>query len=443
MSDEKVDPRELEEPVSRSKREKPESPAEENANENNDGDAPTTTEQQGAKHRKTKIVLLIGYDGSPFHGMASNRDPLHPTVEETLYPAICKAGLISEMNQKGNSYQKIGWQRASRTDRGVHALRNIINLKIEEPDGGVDAIPALVQQYLNPDHIRIYGAYPTTRSFDCYAACTHRTYYYILPLYSLPGPEVFKQFPRFEDEAPTDDVIQRLLPCEPDEAAIKRAQHLFSLYLGTHSFHNFTPKGSATDPSMMRYITKAEFNTAEVLGRRVLKLELHGQAFMLHQIRKMVSVVLLVVNEGRPDSDLTRMLDKSVKQESPMLPSNGLILGNLYFGAYEAKLTSLKSRRKVTTDKPALDFTQWDDAVDAFAPTIYESCFRFETERRVMARWTLSTHYDQLPKWKKIALAEEAEKQRLLLLEGQSGEGGEKNEAPSNETASSSNLVSF
>eukprot|EP00759_Apiculatamorpha_spiralis_P057604 PhF_6_TR8722/c1_g1_i2/m.13692/K06173/truA, PUS1; tRNA pseudouridine38-40 synthase len=169
--------------------------------------APATNQQQdsdrdddkddkrGGGKRKIKIALLVGYIGTNYHGSQYNKDPLHPSVEEILFNAICKGQLISEVNQKGEWTKKIGWQRASRTDKGVHALRNIISLKLPEPPGGIDAIPTILQPLL-PADIRVFGALTVTRSFSSYEDCTSRVYWYVLPPYALLGPELYSALPR-------------------------------------------------------------------------------------------------------------------------------------------------------------------------------------------------------------------------------------------------------
>lgn len=50
------------------------------------------------------------------------------TVESCLEVALQQSGLISECNF--GDLKKNGWQRCSRTDKGVHAVYNAINVKI-------------------------------------------------------------------------------------------------------------------------------------------------------------------------------------------------------------------------------------------------------------------------------------------------------------------------
>ena len=51
------------------------------------------------------------------------------TVESVLEKALVNCGLISEFNK--NDFKKSGWSRASRTDRGVHAVCNGISVNCD------------------------------------------------------------------------------------------------------------------------------------------------------------------------------------------------------------------------------------------------------------------------------------------------------------------------
>ena len=54
------------------------------------------------------------------------------TVEEEIEKTLHKLGMVSEFNY--GDLKKIGWNRATRTDKGVHALANVISLKIQLKD---------------------------------------------------------------------------------------------------------------------------------------------------------------------------------------------------------------------------------------------------------------------------------------------------------------------
>ena len=62
--------------------------------------------------------MIVGYNGSDFCG--SQKNPGVRTVEEELEQALFKMNCISKFNF--GDLKKIAWNRATRTDKSVHAL---------------------------------------------------------------------------------------------------------------------------------------------------------------------------------------------------------------------------------------------------------------------------------------------------------------------------------
>jgi len=62
--------------------------------------------------------MITGYNGSNFSGSQKNKDVR--TVEDQIEKALFRMGSISEFNF--GDLKKIGWSRATRTDKSVHAL---------------------------------------------------------------------------------------------------------------------------------------------------------------------------------------------------------------------------------------------------------------------------------------------------------------------------------
>ena len=76
--------------------------------------------------KKIRVAILTGYNGVNFHGSQKNQD--WRTVELELEKAMFKQGMISDFNF--GDLKKIGWGRATRTDKRVHALLNSFSAKI-------------------------------------------------------------------------------------------------------------------------------------------------------------------------------------------------------------------------------------------------------------------------------------------------------------------------
>ena len=70
--------------------------------------------------------MIVGYNGSEFAG--SQKNPAVRSVEEEIEKALFKIKAISPYNF--GDLKKVAWNRATRTDKTVHALQNVFSSKI-------------------------------------------------------------------------------------------------------------------------------------------------------------------------------------------------------------------------------------------------------------------------------------------------------------------------
>ena len=155
-------------------------------------------------------------------------------------------------------------------------------------------------------------------------------------------------------------------------ARLARINSVLSRFVGSYRYHNYTIDKSARDPSSIRIIKNFHVSDTPIMigGTEWLSLKVHGQSFMMHQIRKMVSAAVLIVrcgcHEGRiQDTFLPDRLS------IPKAPSLGLLLERPVFDAYNAKLVEF-GREKI-------DFGKYDKEISEFKQReIYERIFRDE-----------------------------------------------------------------
>ncbi len=85
-------------------------------------------------------------------------------------------------------------------------------------------------------------------------------------------------------------------------ARIEKLQAALNAYLGTNNFHNFTVEKKFKDPSSKRHIHSFALNPDPIPIRDTewLSLKVHGQSFMMHQIRKMVGMAVMLTRCGAP-----------------------------------------------------------------------------------------------------------------------------------------------
>nr|CCC51221.1 putative pseudouridylate synthase I, fragment [Trypanosoma vivax Y486] len=157
-------------------------------------------DNQLEKRPKRKVAIVFGYVGERYCGLQWNHLPDHPTVEEELLRAMRKTNMISEENYAQDKVQqKLNWERTSRTDKGVHALRNVVSLNAMLPysknsadEFDLEEAKRLLNDVLPPD-IVIYEVVPVTRSFNAYMLCGGRTYEYYLPTFAFMSPEEYRE----------------------------------------------------------------------------------------------------------------------------------------------------------------------------------------------------------------------------------------------------------
>jgi tRNA pseudouridine38-40 synthase len=153
---------------------------------------------------------------------------------------------------------------------------------------------------------------------------------------------------------------------------IERLQQALNLYLGTRNYHNYTVMKSANDPSAKRHIKSFVVNPTPIQIRDTewLSLKVHGQSFMMHQIRKMVAMAVMVVRCGAPLDLITQSYGPR-RISIPKAPGLGLMLERPMFTEYNKKAAGL--------GREAIDFAKYEDQITKFKDEhIYKRMFEVE-----------------------------------------------------------------
>lgn len=156
---------------------------------------------------------------------------------------------------------------------------------------------------------------------------------------------------------------------------LQRVRSTLSRFVGTQNFHNYTVDKTAKDASAKRVIRSFTISDSPLIKHDTewLSLKVHGQSFMMHQIRKMVSMTALIVrcgcHEGRiQDSYLHE------KMSIPKAPGLGLLLERPLFDAYNEKLVK-------QFDREPIEFRKFEGVMEEFKQReIYERIWREEEE---------------------------------------------------------------
>jgi tRNA pseudouridine38-40 synthase len=255
--------------------------------------------------RTQRVRIDLAYDGSSFAGFA--RQPDQRTVQGTLEGALSR--LLG---------QQVRTTGAGRTDRGVHALAQVVHLDVE-PDGGRAAAVladlagfALRLDRLVGPEIAIWTARSVASDFDARFSATGRGYRYRIADTPVLAP--LARHDRWHVHDP--------LAVGPMRAA---AAHL----LGEHDFAAFCkrpPEGATT----VRRLDEVAI-TRPAPGE--LHVRLAGNAFCHNQVRSIVGCLVEVGRARRAPAWLGEVLagrDRSLAAR--VAPPQGLVLEQVRYG---------------------------------------------------------------------------------------------------------------
>lgn len=222
-----------------------------------------------------KTAFKLAYIGTDFHGF--QRQPDLPTVEGELFHAFKKAGV---MDDPGNSNYSI----AGRTDRGVHALGNVVSLKTDS-----NATINQINYYLPPS-IQIIGKAEVPDGFKPRFA-EHRHYKYVF----------------FND--PYDNKVLNM----------KKMESVSKILEGTHNFQNFTKRCERAPTRTVKELKVSR------MGRFII-IDVVGESFLWNMVRKMVMVIIMAGRGEMEENEIKPLLNPDISASITPVPPEGLIL---------------------------------------------------------------------------------------------------------------------
>ena len=218
-----------------------------------------------------KVALKVAYIGTDFHGF--QRQPNFKTVEGELIDALKNANLID--NPKDSGYTIAG-----RTDKGVHALGNVISFRTEE-EVIINQINALL-----PKSIQILAKAGVRFGFK----------------------------PRFAKSR-----HYRYIIVNKDHLDLDKIKDASKIIQGTHDFSNFS-KGSERNP--IRTIDSIEVK----VDNNLLIIDVVGESFLWNMVRKVATVLFLVGTDELSINKLQTFFDPLITASITPMPPEGLIL---------------------------------------------------------------------------------------------------------------------
>lgn len=242
-----------------------------------------------------KIAIIFSYDGSRFLG--SQSQPHKQSVEDELKKALAHVGIYDAPIM------------SSRTDKGVHALRQCASVRVGACWQNREAkLTKELQKHL-PNTINISRIYEVKDDFHARYDATARSYRYIIT-HSAPTP--------FEAKYLTYAL----------KFDTKRADELLAIFRGSHDFSAFMKVGSDTKTST-RNIIKTRCYTHK--GKSIIMLRANG--FLRSQVRLIVAAVLkaLSLEKGKDKQALKDQLSGKKMLTRMPAPATGLYLARVHY----------------------------------------------------------------------------------------------------------------
>ena len=159
---------------------------------------------------------------------------------------------------------------------------------------------------------------------------------------------------------------------------LRTLQNALDQYKGTRNFHNYTIQKRFRDPSAQRLIKSFIVNPQPVQIRDTewLSLKVHGQSFMMHQIRKMVAMAVMLVRCGAPLDIIPRTYGEN-RISIPKAPGLGLLLERPVFDSYNRRAVEQLNREPI-------DFGNYEERLNEFkSREIYARIWNTEEDHNV------------------------------------------------------------
>lgn len=269
------------------------------------GEAEKTEAAPGGPLRR--VVLLVAYDGGPFHGFAVQAGPAVDTVAGRLLGALEK--MVGE---------RPDLTCAGRTDAGVHARGQVVHVDLPaaqverwlagEPAGGGGELPRLAKALSSQcgPAISVGRARVAAEGFDARRSALSRRYSYRISRRTFFDPT--KRYTSWHVPGPLDLSAMRIAA---------------DALLGEHDFTAFCRRPPGHEGPLDRRVLDARLK--EEAG--VLVFEIEANAFCHHMVRSIVGCLVAVGREKMNAAQLYTMVRTATRLGSAEpAPPEGLVL---------------------------------------------------------------------------------------------------------------------
>jgi tRNA pseudouridine38-40 synthase len=253
---------------------------------------PAPVSPEAGSSARTHLALTIAYDGTDFHGFATQ--PGQRTVAGVLTEALGQA-------LKGDVADVVC---AGRTDAGVHAWGQVVSLST-----GTTVFPDKLAhgltRRLGPE-IVVRDLRFVDPEFDARRSATARTYRYTVVNRPVPDP-----------------FLARVAWWVPEPLDVARLRLGADPFVGEHDFAAFCRKGPEGSTTVRRVLR----SRWDVLDDGVLRFEIQATAFCWQMVRSIVGT-LVDIGQGRLTAGdvMTILRSRDRSRAGRIAPPQGLCL---------------------------------------------------------------------------------------------------------------------
>ncbi len=241
-----------------------------------------------------KIKITISYDGTDYFGSQVQPQPENITIQSKILEVLKVLNINSTLDFSG------------RTDKGVHAFRQIISCSI--PQYWSDLVKLRIKMNkLLPNSIFVRSIYKVSNHFHSRFSAKKREYRYLI-----------------SDKAITPFNAKYITFY--DDINVEKINNTIKIFEGVHDFDFFCKKGS--EPiSTIREIYSIKFYKY----KDIYILKFSANSYLRSQIRMMVDFIMKISSEKLTTNDLKNQLNKKKLVSWTLAPSNGLYLSKIYY----------------------------------------------------------------------------------------------------------------
>ncbi len=242
---------------------------------------------------KERIALSLSYNGAAYYGWQRQLEQL--TVQGALEQAIFKM-----------SGENVNVVCAGRTDKGVHALNQVIHFDIEkqrEPQVWINGLNAHL-----PRDIRVHSAQKVSEIFHARFSAYERHYRYFVLNQRIPSP-----------------IFSDTIAWYPYELDLALMQQAAECLIGEHDFSAFR---SAQCQAKSPIRTVLELNIQQ--KNQLFIFDIKANAFLHHMVRNIVGSLFCVGRQKFASQKVTPqwmqqvLVSKDRAQAGVMAPAQGL-----------------------------------------------------------------------------------------------------------------------